>query len=82
MMPAPTACQRASPASRAMNQVSGAVAALAIQKGSADASGVAPSTQMKGTWTSAASGIQWAFEGMGRTPASGSAPPTSTNPQR
>ena len=35
---------------------------------------------MNGTWISAASGIQWAFEGIGSTAAaaSGSRPPTST----
>ena len=30
-----------------------------------------------GTWTSDASGIQWAFDGIGRTGSAGSAPPTS-----
>ena len=32
---------------------------------------------MNGTWTSDASGIQWAFEGIGRTGLAGIAPPTS-----
>ena len=58
--------------------MSGATAAAHNQKGSPDASAVGPRTQMKGTWMSAASGIQCAFEGMGRTPLAGSLPPTST----
>jgi len=33
---------------------------------------------MKGTWTSEASGIQCAFEGMGSVGSSGRRPPTST----
>ena len=33
---------------------------------------------MKGTWTSDASGIQWAFDGMGSTPAVRQPPPVST----
>ena len=61
-----------------MNQVSGEVAAASTQKGRADAIAVGPSSQMNGTCTSAASGIQWAFEGMGSTPSAGSMPPTST----
>ena len=65
-------------ASRPIQQVTGAVAALASQNGRADASGTAPSSQMKGTWTSEARGIQWAFDGMGRTPVAGSVPPVST----
>ena len=32
---------------------------------------------MNGTWTSDASGIQWALEGMGRVPTAGR-PPVST----
>ena len=32
---------------------------------------------MNGTWTSEASGIQWAFEGIGRTGLAGITPPTS-----
>jgi hypothetical protein len=46
------------PASRPMNQVKGEVAAAMSQKGTADAAAVGPSSQMNGTWTSAASGIQ------------------------
>ena len=37
---------------------------------------------MKGTWMTTASGIQWAFEGIGSVPASGRRPPTSTKFQR
>jgi hypothetical protein len=32
---------------------------------------------MNGTWTIDASGIQWAFEGIGRTGFAGIVPPTS-----
>ena len=32
---------------------------------------------MNGTWTSDASGIQWAFEGIGRVGSAGIVPPTS-----
>ena len=68
----------ASPASRPMNQVSGALAAARSQNGRAEAIAVGPSSQIDGTWMSAASGIQWALEGMGSTPSVGSLPPTST----
>ena len=46
----------------------GATAAAASQKGRAAAAGVVPNSQMKGTWITAASGIQWAFDGIGRAP--------------
>ena len=75
---AAAAALAASPASRPMNQVSGALAAASSQNGRAEATAVGPSSQMDGTWTSAASGIQWAFAGMGSTPSAGSVPPTST----
>ena len=48
-----------------------------IAKGSADANPVWPKSQMNGTWTIEASGIQCAFEGIGRTGLAGIVPPTS-----
>ncbi len=49
-----------------------------IQKGSAAASGVGPNSQMNGTCTSDASGIQCAFDGIGSVGLGGIVPPTST----
>ena len=48
-----------------------------IANGIAEAIAVGPRSQMNGTWTSDASGIQWAFDGIGRTGLAGIAPPTS-----
>ncbi len=42
---------------------------------------LAPNTTRNGTWTSDASGIQWAFEGIGRTGFAGILPPTSAKIQ-
>ncbi len=75
--PAPTATAVRAPASRAIAHVSGAAIAPSSANGSADAKPVGPSSQMNGTWTIEASGIQWAFEGIGRTGFAGIAPPTS-----
>jgi hypothetical protein len=50
--------------------------------GSADASAVGPRTQMNGTCTSDASGIQCAFEGIGRVGLAGIFPPTSAKIHR
>jgi len=49
--------------------------------GSADASAVGPRTAMNGTWTIEASGIQWAFDGIGRVGKAGMWPPTSAKIQ-
>ncbi len=49
--------------------------------GSADATGVDPSSQMNGTWTSEASGIQWALLGIGSVGSAGIVPPTSAKIQ-
>ena len=49
--------------------------------GSADATGVGPSSQMNGTWTSDASGIQWALLGIGSVGTAGIVPPTSAKIQ-
>ncbi len=65
------------PASRPIAHASGAASAPAIANGSAEAMAVGPSSQMNGTWTSDASGIQWALDGIGRTGLAGMAPPTS-----
>ena len=75
--PAPMATARRAPASRATAHVSGAAVAPISANGSADAQATLPKTMRKGTWTNDASGIQWAFEGMGRTGFAGSTPPTS-----
>ena len=76
--PAIAACQEGMPASRPISQVSGATAAPTSQNGRPDATFVGPSSQMNGTCSNAASGIQCAFDGIGRMPSSGSMPPTST----
>ncbi len=54
------------PASRATAQVSGAAIAPMIANGRADAQATSPNSARNGTWTIDASGIQWAFEGIGR----------------
>ena len=75
--PAPIATRRRAPASRAMAQVSGAAVAPISAKGSADAQATSPKSSRNGTWTTDASGIQWAFDGIGRTGSAGTTPPTS-----
>jgi hypothetical protein len=76
-IPAPTATTRGAPASRPIAQASGAAKAPQIANGSADAIAVGPRSQMNGTCTSEASGIQWALDAIGRTGFAGIAPPTS-----
>ena len=76
-IPAPTATSRRSPASRAIAHASGAAAAPISANGRFDASVVGPRAQMNGTITIDASGIQWAFDGTGRTGFAGIVPPTS-----
>ena len=75
--PAETATNPDVPASRAMAQASGAASAPRIANGSQDAAAVGPSSQMNGTWTSEARGIQWALDAIGRTGLAGIPPPTS-----
>ena len=75
--PAPIATLRRAPASRAMAQVSGAAVAPINAKGNADAQATSPKSSRNGTWTRDASGIQWAFDGIGRTGSAGTTPPTS-----
>ena len=53
------------PKSRAIAQVSGAAIAPISANGSAEAQATSPKTAMNGTWTIDASGIQWAFDGIG-----------------
>ena len=65
------------PASRAIAQVSGAASDPISVNGSADAHGVGPSSARNGTWTRDASGIQWAFDGIGSVGSAGMVPPTS-----
>ena len=76
-MPAPRAIDSRAPASRAIAQVRGAAAAPMSAKGRAEAQAVAPSSQMNGTWTMDARGIQWAFDGIGSVGSAGIVPPTS-----
>ena len=64
-----------------MPQAIGAARAPPIANGSADAMAVGPSSQMKGTCTSEASGIQWALLAIGRTGFAGTWPPTSAKIQ-
>ena len=75
--PAPTATTALAPASRAIAQVSGAAVAPIRTKGAADAHGCGPNRARNGTWTSAASGIQWPNAAIGRVGSAGMAPPTS-----
>ena len=79
--PAPTATTAVAPASRPIAQVSGAASAPMSANGSAEAIAVGPSSQMNGTWTIEASGIQWAFDGIGRAGSAGILPPTSAKIQ-
>ena len=64
--PAPTATSARAPASRAIAQVSGAATEPMSANGAAAAHGWSPKTARNGTWTIDASGIQWAFEGIGQ----------------
>ncbi len=79
--PAPSATGSLARASRARPQAIGADSAPRRMNGSDDASVVGPSSQMNGTWTIEASGIQCALDGTGRTGFAGSFPPTSTKIQ-
>src|SRR3954453_2435526 len=81
-IPAPRGTPRGAPASFAISQASGAANAPAIANGIAEAIAVGPRSQMNGTWTSDASGIQWAFEGIGRTGRAGIRPPPPGKIQR
>ncbi len=69
------------PASRAMSQASGAAREPMSANGRADAKAVGPSSQMNGTWTRDASGIQCALDAMGRIGSAGIRPPTSAKIQ-
>ncbi len=60
-----------------MSHASGAAREPTSANGSAEANPVSPSSQMNGTWTRDASGIQCALDGIGRTGFAGIAPPTS-----
>ena len=80
-IPAPTATVRDAPASRAKPQISGAARAPISANGSAAAQATSPKIDRNGTWTIDASGIQCAFEGIGRTGSAGSDPPTSAKIQ-
>ena len=64
-----------------MAQARGAVIAPRSANGSAEANAVGPSSQMNGTWTIDASGIQCAFEGTGSVGSAGIFPPISTKIQ-
>ncbi len=75
--PAPTLTYEGTPASRPIAHASGAANAPQIANGSAEAIAVGPRSQMNGTWTSDASGIQWALAGIGSTGLAGIPPPTS-----
>ena len=79
--PAAAATNGDSPASRAIAQASGAANAPAIANGSAEAIAVGPSSQMNGTWTIEASGIQCALDAIGSTGFAGIFPPTSAKIQ-
>ena len=70
-IPAPIATIRGAPASRPIAHASGAARAPNSANGIAEAIAVGPSSQMNGTWTIDASGIQCALDGIGRTGWSG-----------
>ncbi len=76
-IPAPIETNRGAPASRPIAHASGAASAPMNANGRADAIAVGPSSQMNGTWTIEASGIQCALDGIGRMGLAGIAPPTS-----
>jgi hypothetical protein len=59
----------------------GAARAPMRMKGRDEASGVGPSSQIVGSWTSEARGIQWPLLGIGSVGPAGIRPPTSTNDQ-
>ena len=79
--PAPIATSGRAPTSRAIAQVSGAASAPIRANGAADAQATSPKTNRNGTWTSDASGIQWAKAGIGSTGLAGMTPPTSAKIQ-
>ena len=80
-IPAPTAIDGRTPASRPIAHASGAASDPMMANGSAEANGVGPRSHMNGTWTIEASGIQWALLGIGRMGTAGSLPPTSAKIQ-
>ena len=59
----------------------GTASAPSSQNGRLEASQVGPRSQMNGTCTIAASGIQCASAGIGSVPTAGNRPPTSTKLQ-
>ena len=75
--PAPIDTSERAPASRAMAHVSGAASEPISANGAADAHATFPNTARNGTWTMDASGIQWAFDGIGNVGSAGMTPPTS-----
>jgi hypothetical protein len=79
--PAPTDTRGRIPASRPIAHASGAASDPMRANGRADATGDDPNSQMNGTWTSDASGIQWALLGIGSVGSAGSFPPTSAKIQ-
>ena len=80
--PAPSAIRSARRPPRARSpRAIGAASAPQMANGRADASAVGPSSQMNGTWTSDASGIQCPLLAIGSTGFDGSLPPTSTKIQ-
>ena len=79
--PAPMPTKDGAPASRAISQASGAAMAPMSANGRADANAVGPRSQMNGTWTRDASGIQCALDAIGRTASAGIRPPTSAKIQ-
>src|SRR5260221_13221610 len=83
-IPAPTAIDGRTPASRPIDHARGAASDPMRANGSAEANGVGPRSQMNGTWTIDASGIQWALLGIGRTGTAGgvSPRPAKTTKQR
>src|SRR5829696_3266213 len=78
---APVATRLDVPASRAIAHASGAASAPTTANGRAAAVALAPKIARNGTWTSDASGIQCAFDGIGRTGFAGIPPPTSAKIQ-
>ena len=80
-IPAPSATHREAPASSAIPRAIGAASAPQIANGSAEANAVGPSSQMNGTWTSDANGIQCPKLAIGRTGFAGRVPPSSAKIQ-
>ena len=64
-----------------MAQVNGAASEPISANGAADAHATFPNTARNGTWTMDASGIQWAFDGIGNVGSAGMTPPTSAKIQ-